>query len=328
MVSIDPLRRVMGAFVTPRRPRPRALIVQHLGFSEAELETLAEVLRGVGRELGMELRLGEANGDLVLAEQDFVARVAPQVLGAFVDERPLLTIDCAAARVHDLHRRARWIHLDLVRQLQRIAQETSALTAAGSGLPASDSGFDSAFDSRQPGAAADRESDASSAQLLDRVRRGLVDLDEPPLAAGYGPGAVLSIDFARGTVLIDELAEQRLRVTRELPVLDDSAMPGMRARRRDLDLVAWDLAIAAHDRRLLHSPSDWWHTPLLALPRADIRRYTQQPQHLSLIRQLADGPRTPSELRRRCRVGVGDLRGFIQALLFLGIAQWLPAGQG
>lgn len=328
MVSIDPLRRAMGALVAPRRPSPRPLMVQHLGFSEAELGTLAEVLDGVGRELGVQCRLSDANGDLVLAERELVDRVAPQVLHAFAGARPLLTIDCAAARVQGLRQRVRWVHADLVRQLQQLMRELPSAGVVHT-MPSGDSGFDSAFDSRQPGAIAEEhEPDVGSVELLVRVRRGLTDLGRPPLTASYGPGAVLSIDFVRGTALIDELAEQRLRVTRELPALDDSAMPGIRARRRDLDLVAWDLGFAAHGHRLLDAPADWWHTPIVALPYANIRRYTQQPQHLSMARLLADGSRTPSELRRRCRVSVVELRGFVQAMLFLGIAQWLPGSQG
>ena len=99
--------------------------------------------------------------------------------------------------------------------------------------------------------------------------------------------------------------------------------PSARSRRRDLDVVAWDLALAARGQRLLHAPADWWHAPLVSLPNVDIKRYTHQPQYLMLARELARAPASPAELRRQCRVGVEAMRGFLQAMLMLGLAQWL-----
>lgn len=55
----------------------------------------------------------------------------------------------------------------------------------------------------------------------------------------------------------------------------------------------------------------------------DIKRYTHQPQYLMLARELARAPASPAELRRQCRVGVEAMRGFLQAMLMLGLAQWL-----
>jgi hypothetical protein len=36
----------------------------------------------------------------------------------------------------------------------------------------------------------------------------------------------------------------------------------------------------------------------------------------------------PGTLRRDCRVGLSELRGFLQALLLLGLARWLPSDAG
>jgi hypothetical protein len=158
-----------------------------------------------------------------------------------------------------------------------------------------------------------------------------VDPGQLPLAASYGQGASLRIDFESGQVLIDELADQRLRIARELPYLAGSLRPGERAKVRDLDLVVWDIALAAGDFRLLHAPVNWWRTPLMALPQVDVARYTALPQHLAMAREIVRAPTAPADLRRRCRVSLADLRGFLQAALFLGVVYWLSepfAGAG
>ena len=91
--------------------------------------------------------------------------------------------------------------------------------------------------------------------------------------------------------------------------------------------MAWDIALAAGGFRLLHSPVNWWHTPLIARPGLNVARYTLQPQHLELARCLAVAPISPADLRRRCRVGLTQLRGFLQACLFLGLVYWVPGSR-
>lgn len=336
MISTHPLRRVLRTLLPARVARRRTLVVQHLGFDGIELDTLAGMLDGVAQELGLELRLNDVGGEVVLAEQGFVERIAPQVLHAFLDERPLLTVAAeqvdqdAAAGAAAARSRAHALHAELVRALQSVVPPRASGT--DSVAPGPDSafavGFDSGFDSRDPALQTSAQVlDADSAELLNRLRCGLVDPTQAPLLASYGAGGALRFDFARGTVEVDDRADQRLRVMRELPRLTDEVVPAPDARLRDLDLVAWDMAQAARHQRLLHAPDHWWRTPLLALPGVDVRRYTQQPEQLALARQLAAGPASPSELRRRCRVGMAELRGFLQAVLFLGVAQWLPGPQ-
>lgn len=334
MITSNPLRRALQALRPSRSSPPagrRPLVVQHLGFDGSGLQTLTDVLDGVGRELELELRLDGARGEVVLADQQFVERVAPQVLNAFLDTRPLLTLDGASGGAGDDLRdatrgRVRLMHGQLLRQLQALPGACRSAPRQARGLDA-DSGYDSAFDSRSDFTRAiEQAPDPATAELLNRLRRGLVDPTQDALVAGYGPGEVLSIDFAQGVVRVDERADQRLRLMHELPSLAgmQAARPVRGARLRDLDLVAWDLAQAASQVRLLHAPDDWWRTPLLALPGLDVRRYTQHPRQLELARELARAPATPSELRRRCRVSMNELRGFLQAVLFLGLAQWLP----
>lgn len=329
-------------------PRQRALVVQHLGFECSDLDTLPAVLDEVGRELGIDLRLDGIRGDVVLAKQAFVSRVAPQVLNAFLEDRPLLTItgvQVAAAEAGgangangadgadgsaEARREARRLHAELVRQLQNVQglQGLNELRRAASELPSTvpASGFDSQFDTRQHAEQLSQaDLDPDRAQLLNLLRRGLVDPGQPPLSAGYGRQAALQIDFATGVALVDELADQRLRVTRDVPYLARGAAPGPLAKTRELDLVVWDIALAAGGFRLLNSPVNWWHTSLLAQPQLNVSRYTLLPQHLELARHLGEGPVSPAELRRRCRVNLTDLRGFLQAGLFLGLLHWLPA---
>jgi hypothetical protein len=159
------------------------------------------------------------------------------------------------------------------------------------------------------------------------LRRGLVDPTQPQLVAGFGPRAAIVIDFATGVATVDPLAEQRLRLDREVPYLARGAHPAAEARHRELDLLVWDIAVAAGGFRLLHSPVNWWHAPLIAQPRLDVSRFTLLPQHREMARCLAVAPISPADLRRRSRVSLVDLRGFLQACLFLGLAYWVPAAR-
>lgn len=330
MTTAPPLRRVLRALLPSGAPPTRALVVQHLGFECSDLDTLPGVLDEVGRELGVDLRLDGVSGDVVLAAEDFVSRVAPQVLHAFLEERPMLTVARSAPETSDARRRAQHLHAELVRQLQTLAVARRAATDITRPMEGPftvpNSGFDSDFDSRQHAdKLVETELDPDRAQLLNMLRRGLVDPSQAALVAGYGRRAVLSVDFATGVARVDELADQRLRVTREVPYLARGAAPDPKAKSRDLDLVVWDVAMAAGDFRLLHSPVTWWHTPLIASPRLNVARYTLLPQHLEMARCLAAGPISPADLRRRCRVSLSDLRGFLQALLFLGLTYWMPS---
>ena len=324
-----PIRRALRALLTVSINQRRALVVQHLGFESSELDTLPAVLDGVGRELGVDLTLDGVRGDVVLAEHGFVSRVAPQVLHAFLEDRPLLTVSRAPAEAADTRRRVQALHADLVRQLRTLNPGRQAATpppTPGS-LPA-DTGFDSDFDSRlHAHKLVEDELDPDRAELLNQLRRGLVDPSQPQLTAGYGRKATIAIDFATGTARVDELADQRLRVTRDVPYLSRGAWPAADAKERDLDLVVWDIAVAAGGFRLLHSPVNWWHAPLMAQPQLNVSRYTVLPQHLEMARHLAAGPVSPAELRLRSRVGLSDLRGFLQACLFLGLAHWVPTAR-
>jgi hypothetical protein len=195
----------------------------------------------------------------------------------------------------------------------------SAATTIGAG-----SGFDSQFDTRMDA----EQLDSSLLQhghrtVLQQVLRGRADPVLAPFTASYGPEANILFDFRSRLVFIDPQAQRELRVHRELP----QPAPGARARAdaivRELDETLWDIGIAAGPYPLLDAPIDWWRRPLRWAVDARVERYSRIPRHCELARCLIEGPASPSELRRYARVGVAELRSFIQAGLMLGLLTWV-----
>lgn len=317
------IRRALQALL-PGDVRPlEPLVVQPIGFADSSLQVLAELVEAAGRELGQSLVLERGRGDIVLADRTFIQQVVPQVLNAFIEDRPLVTLELPLIDTLDPLRRASRAHVELVRQLRSLPEGLASTSASSMSAPSS--GFDSGFDSRaHVEQLVQTDLDPDRAQLLNALRRGLVDPAEALLTAGYGPGASLVIDFATGVATLDPRAEEHLRVMREVPYLARGARPGDGARSRELDLVVWDIALAAGGFRLLHSPVNWWRAPLIARPGLDVSRFTTLPQHRAMARCLSVAPISPAELRRRSRVSLADLRGFLQACLFLGQVHWVP----
>jgi hypothetical protein len=211
-------------------------------------------------------------------------------------------------------------------------QPMSDDTLPGHGLasPAAvhnDSHFDSQFDSRLDAAqlAAD-ELHPAQAALIEQLRLGLADPGQPPRCASYGPGAQMHFDFQARLAFVDPRAQVQLRVERRLPWPASGVQAGEDAIVRELDEALWDLGVAAGPYRLLRQPPGWWRTPLrCTVGGIEIQRYTRVPRHLALARLLAQGAATPSALRRRAELGIGELRGFIQAGLVLGLLEWAGA---
>ncbi|MEN9629006.1 MAG: hypothetical protein RJA10_2233 [Pseudomonadota bacterium] len=324
-MNTNTIRRAIRALWPARAEADSPWVVQPIGFDDDHLPWLSTVLERAGEVLGRPLVLDRGRGDLVLAEQAFVEQVTPQVLNAFVDERPLVTLGLSSVERADPVRRASQAHGELVRQLRALHQPERAASRQAPSTLSPASGFDSQFDSRHPDARLkEAELDPDRAELLNTLRRGLVDPSQPPLRAGYGPQASLVIDFAAGVAMVDLLADQRLRLAREVPYLSLGAQVVDGAGQRELDLVVWDIAMAAGGFRLLHSPVNWWRAPLIARPKLDISRFSLRPHHRDMARCLAQGPTSPADLRRLSRVGLVDLRAFLQACLFLGLVYWVP----
>lgn len=322
------IRRALRSVLPRAAGSLRDLPLQSLGFEPAELKTLSAELEQVGPALGLAPTVQASGGEAVLAEADFVRRVAPQVLHAFLDERPLLVVDRPADDEVAAPATTR-------RRLDQLSSQLRAL-AAGEGLaslassstlpPSSDFDVHSDFPASVDGPS-ESPLDPDRAQLLNTLRRGLVDTAQAPMTASYGPGAAIRVDFACGVATLDELADQYLRVTREVPYLSQNALPGAGAKQRPVDQLVWDVGVAAGGFRLLHSPVNWWHAALIANPRLDVTRFTALPRHRELARCLAVAPISPAELRRRCQVRSSELRGFLQACLFLGLVHWVPGAR-
>jgi hypothetical protein len=162
--------------------------------------------------------------------------------------------------------------------------------------------------------------------VLQAALRGLRNPAAPALTASYGPTANLRFDFRARLVTVDPKALQLLRVKRELPQPAPGARPQPDYLVRELDETLWDLGLASGPFTLVDEPADWWHTPLALVTEAAVERHSRTPWHLDAARLLAAGPLSPSELRRRARVDVADLRCFIQACLLLGLLRWAPQG--
>ncbi len=311
------------------RRGPRRIALQHVMSSDEDIDTVRAVLDGVGQALDVEFELRAGAGDIVLMDADLAGRMSPQLVQAFTEERPLVTVtslqresELLLPLAERFERRQR----ELLAQLREIPFVRRAAGDASAGVSQRETtGFDSGFDSRLhalellPADIAHSQRD-----VVQQVLRGRHAHHLPALCASYGPGANLRFDFANQRVSIDALALQHLRVRRELPEPAPGARPHEDATVRDIDQTVWDLGLAAGPYGLLDQPADWWHTPLAWRAGARLEHYTRLPRYLDLAQHLKQAPRTPSELRRHARVGVADLRRFLQATLMLGLLSWQP----
>jgi hypothetical protein len=314
---------------TRRDARPR-LRVQPLGLSDAQLRVLQLLCERIGESLDLLLEIDTRRGEVVIVDRSWTQNTPADRLARAVDARPLLTCDLAppadptASALAVFERRQREL-LAQLRELPMVRGRSPQFGASGwdpSVLAASylPSGFD--------GAASDngQELPFTPAQqhLVSWVLRGLMDPAVKPLVAGYGPGALMRIDFAQSYALVDPAAQQALRVRREAPVLRDEGRPGADAIERDLPELVWDLGIALGQRRLLDAPADAWHTPLATAKDPAVQRFTRLPRHLELASLLFRARLSPAELQRRTGQSAAEIRPFLQACLFLGLAWWAP----
>ncbi len=304
--------------------------------SDADLAEVQALLDRVGEALAVRFVLKPHDGDIVLMDAELAARMAPQLVHAFAEERPLVTLHLLQQRLDEaalspgerLQRRQREL-LAQLREIPLVRQRaTHATPEATSTLPQPcvESGFDSHFDSGfDTTALMAAEIGDGQRQLLQRVVSGLQAREAAVLCASYGPGAHLRFNFHARLVAIDPLALQHLRVRRELPQPAPGAAPAADAPLRDLEETVWHLGIAAGPFPLRDEPADWWHQPLAWTHGARIEPYTREPRCIELARLLQAGPATPSALRRQARVSVAELRRFLQATLLLSLVHWQPA---
>ena len=339
------LWQTLRAKLAPPSPTRRVRL-QHIGLATADVRALQALLDDVGEQLAVALEVRSDDGEIVLMDAELAARLSPQLLNAYTDDRPLVTVprlphatqpgpDDAALLAHG--------HRELLRQLGRLTlvlergarghakraaqgADSSYVSTLQQPLSRTESGFDSEFDSRIDGALLQAEEiERDQLQVLRAVLRGMDDPAAPALCASYGPEANLRFDFRARLVTIDPLALQHLRVRRELPQPAPGARPQTDYALRELDQTVWDLGLASGPFALLNQPADWWHTPLHRVLPARVERYSQVPKHLDMGRLLLAGPQTPSALRRQARVSVDDVRRFVQACLLVRLAHWAAA---
>ncbi|MDE2396005.1 MAG: hypothetical protein KGM91_11270 [Burkholderiales bacterium] len=325
----------------------QVVTVQHGGFSEREVDALQDVLDKIGQRLGVSLPMRRDRGDILLLDSDFASCNASNLLFRGQDDRPVVLIEPFNVDMikwfgaielfghRQLELQRQFMDLTLIRRSSPYWSASGWMPevgAVGHGAVATaaaalNSGFDSDYDSR-PGAEPLLINDIDEIRL-ELVSQALAGHRKPghaPLQASYGPAANMVFDFRAGVVAVDPLAQQYLRVRRELPLPAPGAQPQANAIVRDLEETIWDLGMAAGHLALQGEPADWWHCRLVGVAAERIESFTRLPHHLELARWLCGGPATPSELRRRARVSVSDLRRFIQACLYLGLLGWEGSG--
>lgn len=315
---------------TRGRPAPRPLLrLQPLGFSDSQLRDLRLVCDRLGEALDLLLEIDQGRGDVVVADRSFAAHQPAARLAGLVDARPLLTCDFSAdndpaiGTLARFERRQRLLlaqlrELPLVRGLspQFGASGWDPGVIAASSVP---SGFGETPQTLDAPAFTPAED-----LLVTWVLRGLMDPGVKSLVAAYGPRAAMRLDFAQGYALVDPAAQQALRVRREVPTVQEQGSPCADAIARDLPALVWDLGIALGQRRLLDQPADGWHTPLATCKDPAVQQYTRLPRHLELAALMFRARLSPAELQRRSGQSVAEIRPFLQACLFLGLAWWAP----
>lgn len=309
----------LRARLHPGAANTRTITVQHVLPYGADVAAVRAALDDAGDLLDLRFELSAAGGDLVLMDAALTERMASQILDAFTEGRPLVTLRLPGG-VADLVAQLR--ELPLLNQRLVRSERTTAVSSQG----AAGGGFDSRFDSRLDAALlSGAELGEGQRHVIEHLLAGLRSPLVPVLHASFGPGANLRIDFARRSASLDPAALRLLRVQRELPDFAPGALPGPDAESRSLDATAWDIGQAAGPFPLLNAPADWWRTPLAWRPGARIEAFSRVPRMIELAHHLQALPLPPSELRRRARCGVQELRRFLQAALMLSLVAWQPA---
>lgn len=320
----------------PARRAPHFITLQPVMPTGADLVALQAALDRAGESLAVQFELKDKAGDIVLMDAELASRLSPAALHGFTASRPLITLSDPQQRdalmisaAERLERRQRELLVQLreIPLVRRRARPDAGGCASTVPQASASQAFDSAFDSRQEGADPPAtDIDAAQHTLVQRVLHGLRAAESPMFTATYGPGANLRFDFLHRTVRIDALALQHLRVRREVPRPAPGVTPNSDAQVRELEEVVWDLGLACGPFALMDQPDNAWRTPLCWTRHAQIERFTRVPRYIEMARLLQSAPMSPSELRRRARVGVPDMRRFLQAALMLQLLRWQAPG--
>ena len=326
-MHLKPVSPAGGALAPGHWPDVR---LQHFDLDASLLADLTEVLREAGAELQVQFRLSPNTGDIVLVDEQTAASIPSLVLNALCDERPAIHFLCtnnpAAPRQIEraLLRQALRQHVPLLIPSAKGAAVGAVQASTWHSAPPQSSyeprpGFNARVRNRSPVSVA---LDPQRVQLLETVLAGGMDPWQHSLAAGYGDGRAMVFDFLKSQVRMDNDAWDHLRSTNELPTPNPALVPGANAIERPMDQVLWHMGLAARNLAPLDASDGWWHEPLHAGPIEAVLRYSSQPVHLEMMRQMLIGPTTPAQLRVACRASVGQVRGFVQACLFLRLLHW------
>ena len=320
---------------TLRRDTRPLLGLHPVGVAERDLPELRARLDELGQTLGLRIELGRPDAGVAVLCVAYAGRTPAQIVKSQIGNRLAVLFD--RAEPPEMQRAELLRQLMLLPQLEKhmargaqassLAAATTLPQAPTPEVPTS-APFDADFDSRLQAEQLRGESPSTAERdLVAHVLRGLHDEGTEVLVAQYGPQAALRMDFAARLVSLDPRALQGLRVRRELPQLAEGVSLTDQAVVHDLDEVVWHMGIACGRYLLLGQRGDYWHTPLVAVAAERIERHSRQPRHLQLAQALQQGPVSPSTLRRQVRIGVADLRCFLQACLFLGLVRWDPDGR-
>lgn len=312
------------------RTEPPRLTLHHIGFDALSLQQLRDQLDELARELRAVLSLQSGGGDVVLLDEHVPCNVPARLLHAFCEGRPCITVardPPQAGRVRGVIA-AQKLRQALLHQIDAMHGSRCArvnLTGPTTGIDTSGAGVDSGFDARAQWTdphLADKPLDPGRRQLLHKIRQAWQRAEATQLCASFGPGRSILFDFTQGLVWAEVEALHCLRVQRDLPHPAPTGRLISGSVVRDLDVTLWDLAAAAGPFALLDAPLDWWHVAVTPLRLESLTHFSNLPLHLELARALADGGMTPARLRRECRTSVNEVRGFLQASLYLGLVHW------
>jgi hypothetical protein len=226
------------ARVGRRAGRP-SLRLQAVGLTDAQIRQLRPLCTRIGEALDLLLEVDARQGDVAVTDRAFARCTPPQQLARLVEARPLLTcdlappVDAGAGGLALFERRQREL-LAQLRELPLVRSRSPQFGASGWAPDVVEaSAVPSSFGSVATGPDAPPLS-VNQQQLVTWLLRGPIDPEIQPLRLSYGPEAMIRVDFAQSFALVDPLAQQALRVRREVPDLTAEGVPGADAIEREL----------------------------------------------------------------------------------------------
>lgn len=312
-MPLQRLGRTLRQMIPALAPRDQ-LVVECVGLSGDAETALQSRLDQLSSLLSVSLRFSSGDGDIVFVDSALAGTMPSDLLAQAFGHRPVVAVasdaraDLATATPYLVSGELR--PSELLQTLRTIPLVRKQPASARK------------IDARRAWLAAMDGWKSTEAAFVRDLLTGMLLPESPALAASWGPGENVMVDFLRGQVRIDASAWERLCVRHELP-----GRPGETVRHNalslDLDRVVWATGAACAMRPLLGAdPQRWRAQRIKAAGRTSLRRYSLKPSHLTMAELLVQRPMTPLELMQRSRVSESDLRAFLQASLFVGLTYW------